>query len=257
MSTIRMLLRATAVVVGLSAALVVGGLVGTAHADPAQPAPAPNIGQQLVSTAANAPQMLQNLATALGATPPAPLAPPPLASAAIRMPQSAAAAVPGAPAVIPGVTSGIPGATSAIPGATAAVPGITSAIPGATPGLPGITSGVPAATAGLPGITSTVPGATAGLPGITSTVPGATAAGPASGPAQLVPSAQLHLPTLPFLPVPLPQQASFPGDLISLASGGMPTARAGTQPSTPVASTPVAAPATSPNALLLPLSGLP
>ncbi len=40
-------------------------------ADPAPaPAPAPNIPQQLISSAANAPQILQNLATALGATPP-------------------------------------------------------------------------------------------------------------------------------------------------------------------------------------------
>ncbi|MGC2346072.1 MAG: hypothetical protein WA630_19200, partial [Mycobacterium sp.] len=65
MSTVRTLLRATAVVVGSSAALLMGGLMGTAHADPA-PVPTPNIGEQLAGTAAQAPQALQNLAGALG-----------------------------------------------------------------------------------------------------------------------------------------------------------------------------------------------
>ena len=82
MSTIWTLFRATAVVAGSSAALLMGGLMGTAHADPAPPVPAPNIGQQLVTSAAGAPQVLQNLATALGGQPPTP---PPLASAAIRV----------------------------------------------------------------------------------------------------------------------------------------------------------------------------
>src|ERR1700733_4861461 len=82
MSTVRMLLRATTVVVGSSAALLIGGLMGTAPADPAPAAPAPlptpNIGEQLVSSAASAPQLLQGL---LGQ--PAP--PPPLASASIKV----------------------------------------------------------------------------------------------------------------------------------------------------------------------------
>ena len=65
MPTIWTYLRATAVVVGSSAALLTGGI---AHADPAPaPLPVPNIPQQLISSAANAPQILQNLATALGA----------------------------------------------------------------------------------------------------------------------------------------------------------------------------------------------
>src|ERR1700758_5782556 len=74
MPTIWTYLRATAVVVGSSAALLTGGI---AHADPAPaPGPLPDIPQQLISSAANAPQILQNLATALGATPPiAPAAP--------------------------------------------------------------------------------------------------------------------------------------------------------------------------------------
>ncbi|ETB12121.1 hypothetical protein P863_07420, partial [Mycobacterium avium subsp. silvaticum ATCC 49884] len=66
-------MRAAAVVVGSSAALLTGGI---AHADPVPTPPVPNIPQQLISSAANAPQILQNLATALGATPPAPPATP-------------------------------------------------------------------------------------------------------------------------------------------------------------------------------------
>lgn len=62
MPTIWTFVRAAAVLVGSSAALLTGGI---AHADPAPaPAPAPNIPQQLISSAANAPQILQNLATA-------------------------------------------------------------------------------------------------------------------------------------------------------------------------------------------------
>ena len=86
MSTIRTLFRATAVVAGSSAALLMGGLMGTAHADPA-PVPTPDISQQLVGTAAQAPQMLQNVAGALGGQP---ATPPPLASASIKMPQTPA-----------------------------------------------------------------------------------------------------------------------------------------------------------------------
>lgn len=66
MPTIWTYVRAAAVLAGSGAALLTGGI---AHADPApaQP-PAPNIPQRLIASAANAPQILQNLATALGAT---------------------------------------------------------------------------------------------------------------------------------------------------------------------------------------------
>ena len=237
MSTVRTLLRATAVVVGSSAALLIGGLMGTAHADPA-PVPTPNIGEQLVTSAANAPQLLQGL---LGGQP---ATPPPLASAAIKVPQPAGAGLPGATSAIPGASSLIPGATTAAPAATAA-PGL---------GIPGLTQTVaaPAATApGIPGLTPTVPAATApalGIPGLTPTVPAAAA--PATGPAGLLPQAQLNLPQMPFLPVPLPQQVSLPGDLTSLITGGVPVS----SPSVPVRAP---APVTSPNPLLFPVSGLP
>src|ERR1700758_4020565 len=123
MPTIWTYLRATAVVVGSSAALLTGGI---AHADPA-PVPDPsivaNIPQQLIASAANAPQILQNLATALGATPPAaPATPgitfPGLTPAAGTTPASAPAAIPS----IPGLTPAAP----AVPAAPAApaIPGL-------------------------------------------------------------------------------------------------------------------------------------
>jgi hypothetical protein len=233
MSTIWTLLRATTVVAGTSAALLMGGLMGTAHADPAPPVPAPNIGEQLVTSAANAPQVLQNLATNLGAQPPAP---PPLASAAIKVPQPSAAGLPGATSAVPGATSLIPGATGAAPAATTATPGL---------GIPGLTPTVPAPAAPAPGI--------AGIPGLTPTVPAAPA--PATGPAGLLPQAQLNLPQMPFLPVPLPQQVSLPRDLTSLMTGGVPASPGiGSPGMVPV---PAAAPATSPNPLFFPVSGLP
>jgi hypothetical protein len=228
MSTIWTLLRATAVVAGSSAALLIGGLMGTAHADPAPPVPAPNIGEQLVTSAAGAPQALQNLATAMGAQPPAP---PPLAS--IRVPQPS--------------TAGLPGATSAVPGATSLIPGAAPAATTATPGLgiPGLTPTLPAPAAPAPGLT--------GIPGLTPTVPAAPA--PVTGPAGLLPQAQLNLPQLPFLPVPLPQQVSLPGDLTSLVNGGVPASPGTSSPGlVPVSA---AAPVTTPNPLFFPVSGLP
>jgi hypothetical protein len=231
MSTIWTLLRATAVVAGSSAALLAGGLMGTAHADPAPPVPAPNIGQQLVTSAAGAPQVLQNLGTALSGQP---AAPPPLAS--IRVPQPSAAGVPGATSAVPGVTSLIPGTTSAAPAATSATPGL---------GIPGLTPTLPAPAAPASGLT--------GIPGLTPTVPAAPA--PATGPAGLLPQAQLNLPQMPFLPVPLPQQISLPGDLTSLLTGGVPASPGVSSPG--LVPVPAAAPVTSPNPLYFPVSGLP
>ena len=225
MSTIWTLLRATAVVAGSSAALLTGGLMGTAHADPAAPVPAPNIGQQLVTGAANAPQVLQNLGTAL-AGPPA--TPPPLAS--IRVPQPSAAAVPGATSAVPGATSLFPGAS---PAATTAAPGL---------GIPGLTPTVSAPAAPATGL---------GIPGLTPTVPAAAPTGPAG----LLPQAQLNLPQMPFLPVPLPQQISLPGDLTSLMTGGVPASPGVSSPG--LLPVPAAAPVASPSPAFFPVSGLP
>jgi hypothetical protein len=82
---------------------------------------------------------------------------------------------------------------------------------------------------------------------LTPTIPAASA--PVTGPAGLLPQAQLTLPQLPFLGVPLPQQLSLPGDLTSLATGGV--------ASPPAASVPAVAPVMAPNPLLFPVSGLP
>ena len=251
MSNVRTLLRATAVVAGSSAALLMGGLMGTAHADPA-PLPAPNIGEQLVGTAAQAPQVLQNVAGALGGQP---ATPPPLASASIKMPQQAANAVPGASSLIPGATAP---ATSSTP--TLGIPGLT------TPSVPAATS----PTTGIPGLTTPAPAATSpitGIPGLTSTVP--AAAPTTTGPAGMLPQAQLNLPQIPGLPFPLPQQVSLPGDLTSLIGGGSPlTSGLASAAGVPAAAAPAAAlpalaapaavaPVAAPTASLFPVSALP
>jgi hypothetical protein len=64
---------------------------------------------------------------------------------------------------------------------------------------------------------------------------------------------------MPFLPVPLPQQISLPGDLTSLITGGVPASPGVSSPGlVPVpAAAPVAAPVTAPNPLFFPVSGLP
>jgi hypothetical protein len=238
MSTIWTLFRATAVVAGSSAALLMGGLMGTAHADPAAPVPAPNIGQQLVT---GAPQVLQNLAGALGGQP---QTPPPLAT--IKVPEPSTAGLTGAAPAAPAATSLIPGASSLVPGAS---PATTAATPGL--GIPGLTPTVAAPATPASGLT--------GIPGLTPTVPAAST--PAAGPAGLLPQAQLNLPQLPFLPVPLPQQISLPGDLTSLVNGGVPASPAPAVGSTgllPIsAAAPATAPVSTPNPLLFPVSGLP
>jgi hypothetical protein len=234
------LLRTAAVAVGSSAALLAGadGLMGTAHADSEQSVP----GDQ---AAPDPNQVLQRIAMALpGAQSPASPQPQtqPLASAAIGAPQPASAA---------------------LPGGTAAVAGLPGTAPALTPAAPGLAGG-------LPGMTPTVP-ATA----VPATVmPATAAAAPTTGAAGLVPSAQLDLPQLPFLPVPLPQQVSLPGDLASLIPGAVPqntaaqntvtpgTVIQGAVPqstvprSTAAATVPAGAPVTSANPLL-PLSALP
>ncbi|KCL61834.1 hypothetical protein, partial [Mycobacterium tuberculosis] len=152
MPTIWTFVRAAAVLVGSSAALLTGGI---AHADPAPaPAPAPNIPQQLISSAANAPQILQNLATALGATPP-------LSAPKVAEPAPAA----------PGITATFPGLTPAAP-AAAAAPALTPSIPGVNAPIPGITPAAPALPVTAPAAAPTIPGVNAPIPGITAPAPG-------------------------------------------------------------------------------------
>jgi hypothetical protein len=107
-----------------------------------------------------------------------------------------------------------------------------------------LTPTLPASAAPASGLT--------GIPGLTPTVP---AAAPATGPAGLLPQAQLNLPQMPFLPVPLPQQISLPGDLTSLITGGVPASPGVGSPG--LVPVPAAAPVTAPNPLYFPVSGLP
>ena len=179
MSRFRNVFTTTAILVGSSAALLTGGI---AKADPAPvplpPIPGLSVIQGLLDPA-KAPQLLQAASSVLSGMPAAaaaPVAAPPIASASVNLPPQ--------PAAVPG--------TAALP-ATATLPGV--ATPPAT-----APAAVPAA---LPG--------TAALPGIApAAVPAAIA--PAATP-ELIPTGQLNLPSLPGLPVPLPQHLSFPGDL--------------------------------------------
>ncbi|RFD24586.1 hypothetical protein MUBE_13560 [Mycobacterium uberis] len=175
-------LRATAIVLGSSAALLTGSI---AHAD-TMPAPAPipgpalNIPQQLISSAANAPQILQNIATALGATPPI---------------------TPSAPGIsFPGLTP-----ATAVPASPAAT---IPPLPGSmSPAAANATN--PAAAPAIPGLNALIPGLTAPAPAA-PTVPTSTLG---------VPQAKVDMPAMPFLPMNVPPQISLPGDLQALASG--------------------------------------
>ena len=180
MSRFRNVFTTTAILVGSSAALLTGGI---AKADPA-PVPLPPIpGLSMIQgllDPAKAPQLLQAASSVLSGTPAAaaaPVAAPPIASASVNLPQQ--------PAAVPG--------TAALP-ATATLPGV--ATPPAT-----APAAVPAARCPAP------PHCPAIAP---AAVPAAIA--PAATP-ELIPTGQLNLPSLPGLPVPLPQHLSFPGDL--------------------------------------------
>jgi hypothetical protein len=201
MPTIWTYAKAAAVVVGSSAALLTGGI---AHADPvpAVPDPMQNIPQQLIASVANAPQILQNFATALGAQPPA------------------------APAS-PGITfPGLTPATGATPAAPAAptIPGLNS-----IPGLAQATPAAPAASA-IPGLGS--------IPGLTPAAPAA----PASTLPQVAKVDMPALPGLPGLPLNVPPKLSLPGDLPALASGALPGAAGSPVAAAPAAPAPLAAP---------------
>lgn len=204
MPTIWTYVRAGAILAGSSAALLTGGIAHADTAPPPGPVPA-NIAQQFLSSAANAPQILQSLATALGV---APLSTP-------KAPEPGLAAV-----------SSLPGFTPAAPAATPSIPGVNTAIPGLT---------APAAVAPAPAAVPAIPGVNAPIPGLTAPAPAAPAV---SG---VVPTAQVGLPSLPYLPVQLPPQVSLPGDIPALASGAVqgvsgPAASAG--PSTLLAALP-------------------
>ncbi|WP_144209547.1 hypothetical protein [Mycobacterium tilburgii] len=175
MQTIWTFAKAAVVVVGSSAALLTGGI---AHADPAPvPDPVQNIPQQLIASAANAPQILQNLATALGAQPPAaPTAP------GITFPGMASAAQPPAPAGVPSIPglNSIPGLGQATPAAAPAAPASTPQVANVNmPALPGLPLNVPPKLS-LPGDLTAL--ATGAVPGTAAaaTPPAPVAATPPS-----------------------------------------------------------------------------
>ncbi|MFV0494178.1 hypothetical protein [Mycobacterium sp.] len=206
MPTIWTFVRATAILVGSSAALLAGGI---AHADPV-PAPVqPDIPQQLIASAANAPQILQNLATALGSTPPLNgilSAPATAATPGLTPTAGAPAGTSYAPATmptLPGVNAPIPGiasppAAATTPAGVPAIPGVNSplapATPASVPSVPGLGTqlpgfGAPATAATpasvLPGLATAIPGlAQAALPALTSGIPGIGV--PGAGPQTLL-----------------------------------------------------------------------
>lgn len=219
MPTIWTYVRVAAVLVGSSAALLTGGI---AHADPAPPpapapAPAPDISQQLISSAANAPQILQNFVSAL--------------SGNTQAPTGALGPSQPVPGTIPGV-SGVPGLSTVTPGLNPTAP-VAQAT---TPSIPGVNAPIPGLTAPTPATATSLPGGAASIPGVG---PAAPAAVQAAAPG-LVPSAKVDLPAMPYLPVHMPQQLSLPGDLPALASSAFPGAPVTPQPGSPAAQAPAA-----------------
>ncbi|OBA63858.1 hypothetical protein A5647_03895 [Mycobacterium sp. 1100029.7] len=221
MPTIWTYAKAAAVVVGSSAALLTGGI---AHADPAPiPDPVQNIPQQLIASAANAPQILQNLATALGAQPPQAPPTPGITFPGMTSAQAPAASSPAAVPSIPGLSPA--SAPTAPTAASPTIPGLSS--------IPGLGQTTPAAPAAPAAPASAIPGL-GSIPGLGG--PAATApAAPASAPQV----ANVNMPALPGLPLNVPPKLSLPGDLTSLAAGAVPGAPAApAAPAAPSALTP-------------------
>jgi hypothetical protein len=139
MSLIWIVLRATAVLGGLMAALVTGGI---AHADTTPSLP--GVGD-LGNAVANAPQLLQSVGSALGVLPQqVQAAPPPLAGASITVPQGAVPGMPAAPAPTASApTAGIPGLPLTSPQLPATAPRVPATVPGAPANAPSAHVDVP------------------------------------------------------------------------------------------------------------------
>src|ERR1700694_270176 len=164
---------------------------------------------------------------------------------------------------------GLPGLVQQIAASPASVPQLLQSAASALAGVPAAPAqAAPAASAAisLPQPATPAPAATAAvaLPQPATPVPAAVAA---TAPGQLVPSAQLDLPTVPGLPLSLPSQLSLPGALASLVPGGIPMPNLGAKPAaaavTPAAALPgaVAPAAVAPGRTglegLFPVSALP
>jgi hypothetical protein len=168
-----------------------------------------------------------------------------------------AAAEPAAPAPVPSVP-GLPFlqqlATNPA-AASALMQGFTSLLGGAQAAAPAAAAATPAPAA-TASVTLPQPAAPAAAP--------AAAAAPATAAQNLIPSGEMNMPNVPFLPVPLPQQVSFPGDLASLMPSGLVPAAAkpAAAPAAPAAAAPVATAPAAPSSaglapLMMPLSALP
>ncbi|OBF14485.1 hypothetical protein [Mycobacterium sp. ACS4331] len=116
--------------------------------------------------------------------------------------------------------------------------------------------GMPAALPGMPGAIPAVPAALPGMPAALPGMPAATPAVPASVPGAAQPGAQLTLPQVPGLPVPLPQNLTLPTELTSFLGG---TSMTPAQAAATASGAPSAAyPGTEPALLsLFPTSALP
>ena len=235
MPTIWTYLRAGAVAIGSSTALLTGAI---AHADPVPAPPVPNLPQQLIASAANAPQILQNLATALGATPPpAPVTAPGISA---TIPGLSPAAAPTAPATGLGSLTTVPGLTA--PTATAPTTGL-----GSLATVPGLTA--PASTApAAPAATSPLNSLLSVIPGLGSTLAPAASGASSAATQSLIPQTRVDMPAVPGMQVP--SQVHLPGDLTSLANGVLPGSTAGQVPGTPSAGSPAAVTHLPPTSLL-------
>ena len=114
------------------------------------------------------------------------------------------AAAPVAPAVPPALATATVNLPAQPAAATAGIPGLTPAT-----GIPGLTPATAPAITGVPGY----------APGTEPVAAPATAAT-----SELIPSGDINLPSIPGLPIPLPQRISFPGALTSLLPGATPAA---------------------------------
>ena len=178
MSFVWIVLRATAVVGGLMAALVTGGI---AHADTAPSVPGI---ADLGTAVANAPQLLQSVGSALGVLPkPVTPVPPPLAGASITVPQGAVPGLPAAPSAS-APTAGIPGLPLTAPLAPAATPQVPSVLPGAPANSPSAHVDVPQ----LPFLPLPLPQQLSLPGGLGSVAPGGV---PAAGPVVAAPAPAL------------------------------------------------------------------
>jgi hypothetical protein len=145
-----------------------------------------------------------------------------------------------------------------------AITGLLQSAAGALGGVPATPAAPSAATASvsLPQPATPPPAAAASVT-LPQPASAAAAAAPVAGSAPTVPTAEVNLPNIAGVPLPLPQQLSVPADLAALIPGGLQLPNLGAKPATTALNSAVtaparaAAPAQNPLGSLLPLSALP